>query len=109
VPTAYSAVVIPVSAAAQMARQRIVSERFIESPCYSLRSEGTQPGQSRLDTHRGHRLQPPPGSVAHLWTVGRSALPLWMTTVLASPRELWRPGHRLQVTVTGTTSPNAPS
>jgi hypothetical protein len=46
-----------------------------------------QPGQSRLDTHRGRRLEPQPDHVTDLWTVGRFPLPLWMTTALALPRK----------------------
>jgi hypothetical protein len=57
VPTAYSAVVIPASTVARMARQRMANERLIESPCYSKRSEGTR---SRPVQARHPSWKPPP-------------------------------------------------
>jgi hypothetical protein len=83
VPTAYSAVVIPASARAKMTLERMVSERLIESLCYSMRSEGTlKPGQSRPEAHRGPPAQQHLGFSVHLWTAGRTHSPVWTTTAL---------------------------
>ena len=63
VPTAASAVVIPASAAARMARQRTVSERLINFPGYSARSEGSpslaSSGSTPIVGDAFSRSQPP--------------------------------------------------
>lgn len=52
-----------------------------------MRPRSAGPGESRLGTYRVRRLAPQPDTVAHLWTVGRTRPPLWMTTALTSWRK----------------------